>query len=265
MHDDPPSARLASCAPPLRRANTESSSWAFPFMGRFLHASLALVSRRHWAGQHHLPRTGPALVVANHLSSLDPGFVGEFIGYSGRWPYFLAKESMFSWPLIGPVIRQAGIIPVHRGSDRACDALVEARLRLEQGNVVVIYPEGTTARDPDLWPAAPHTGAARLALSTSVPVIPLGHWGVSTICPDNAGPQRLPHLVPRHDVWLALGPPLDLAAFGRDPADAQAVRAAAEAMTAAITALVARLRGEVPPPGRWDPKLGARVAPGSMN
>lgn len=245
----------------LARANTESSSWAFPFMGRTLCGALTLVARRHWRGLEHLPRSGPALVVANHLSSLDPGFVGEFLGYAGRWPYFLAKSSLFRWPVFGYVFRQARIIPVFRDSHRAADALAVAREHLAAGHVVVIYPEGTTTHDPLLWPMAPRTGAARLALSTGVPVIPLGHWGVSAICPDNHGPQRLPHLVPRHDVTLEFGPPLDLTAYGCDVDDVAAVAAAGEAMMGAVTGLVERLRGETAPPGRWDPAVERRGLP----
>jgi len=228
-------------------------------MARALRVGLALVARREWRGQANLPLTGPALIVANHLSSLDPAFVGEFIAYSGRWPYFLAKDSLFRWPVIGFFVRRSGMIPVHRGTDHVADALDEAQRYLDEGHVVVLYPEGTTARDPLLWPCRPRTGAARLALATGLPVIPLGQWGVSTICPDNAGPQRTPHLLPRHDVVLELGEPVTT--LRGDPSDPADVEAAGEVIMAAVTAIVERLRGEPMPAGRWDPKRHERVVP----
>ena len=247
---------------PLAQANSEPTSWAFPLMGRVLCGSLALVARRHWRGREHLPTSGPAILVSNHLTSLDAAFLGEYVGYAGRWPYFLAKASLFRVPGLGLVLRRAGIIPVHRGTAQAADALVKAREHLALGRLIVMFPEGTTTYDPELWPMTPRTGAARLALGTGVPVLPVGLWGTSTIVPDNGGPQRLPHLIPRHDVTVELGPPLDLSAFGRDAEDQAAVLAASQAIIAAITSIVAGLRGQTPPPGRWDMRLKRRLLPG---
>jgi len=247
---------------PLREVNHEPSSWAFPFMGRGLRLLLTPLMRRDWRGQDRVPQTGPALMVVNHLSSLDPPMMGEYFGYSGRWPYFLAKASLFDVPILGFLFRKAGIVPVYRNTTHADDALVAAKQHLAAGHLVVIYPEGTTTRDPQEWPMEPRTGAARLALATGVPVIPVGHWGVNLICPDNGSPRRLPHFFGRHTVTIETGEPIDLSAFGRDPDDAAAVRGAGEAIMDAITVMVERVRGETCPPGRWDPKLGRRVLPG---
>ncbi|MCL2316684.1 MAG: 1-acyl-sn-glycerol-3-phosphate acyltransferase [Actinomycetia bacterium] len=247
---------------PLRRVNREPGPWAFPFMAHGAHALLRLVARREWRGQDRLPLDGPAIIVPNHVSSLDPLFVGEFVAYAGRWPYFLAKASLFRVPGVRFLFRRAGMVPVFREMERGGGALDQAARLLGEGRVVVIYPEGTTTYDPQVWPMTARTGAARLALLTGAPVVPLGHWGIDVMCPDNGSPQRLPHLVPRHDVVLELGTPLDLARFGRDPTDAVAVRAAGEAMMDAITALVERVRGEPCPPGRWDAKARRRIVPG---
>ena len=246
---------------PLAQVNTEPGPGVFPMMGRVLCGSLALVSRRHWRGRHYLPPTGPAILVANHLSSLDGAFLGEFVGYAGRWPYFMAKASLFRWPVLGPLIRRADIIPVHRGTARAADALAAAHQHLERGHVVVLFPEGTTTYDPHLWPMTPRTGAARLARDSGVPVFPVGLWGTSAIVPDNGGPQKVPHLIPRHDVTIEMGPALDLSAFGRGSSDKSAVLAASETIMDAVTAILEGLRGESAPPGRWDMRVGRRILP----
>ncbi|MCL1840770.1 MAG: 1-acyl-sn-glycerol-3-phosphate acyltransferase [Propionibacteriaceae bacterium] len=234
-------------------------------MGRGLRVGLAPVMRRDWRGQENVPQTGPALMVVNHLSSLDPPMMGEYFAYSGRWPYFLAKASLFKVPGVGFLFRRAGLVPVYRGTTHADDALLAAEEHLRLGHLVVIYPEGTTTRDPQEWPMEPRTGAARLALSTGVPVIPVGHWGVNLICPDNGSPRQHPDLFPRHTVVIETGEPIDLSAFGRDPTDAAAVHAAGQAIMDAITVMVERVRGQTCPPGRWDPKLHRRVVPGEAD
>ena len=79
---------------------------------------------------------------------------------------------------------------------------------VDQGRAVVIYPEGTITRDPDLWPMAGKTGAARIALRTGCPVIPIGQWGAQELM---YGPQiHFPSLLPRKTLRLLVGDPVDL-------------------------------------------------------
>ena len=192
----------------------------------------------------------------NHISSLDPVLVGVFLAYNGRWPHFLAKESMFRAPVLGRLMAGAAQIPVHRGSVKAKDSLVSARAALDAGQVVVLYPEGTITYDPEEWPMAVHTGAARLAIDSGVPVIPVGQWGASYAFP----PRGIRPLRPRRwPVTIQAGAPVDLDEFGRDPQDRAAVRAASVAIADAITAQVEQIRGLEAPVERWHPKLARRV------
>ncbi len=72
-----------------------------------------------------------------------------------------------------------GHIPVKRGTMDAVQSLTAAVDALDAGRVIVLHPEGTVTRDPDGWPMAGKTGAARLAmLARDVPVIPVVQWGV---------------------------------------------------------------------------------------
>ena len=76
-----------------------------------------------------------------------------------------------------------------------------------EGECVVVYPEGTLTRDPDLWPMKGKTGAARIALATGCPVIPVGQWGAQEVLPPYA---KRPHLVPRKHIDMKAGDPVDL-------------------------------------------------------
>ena len=126
-------------------------------------------------GREHISRTGPLLVVSNHLSWYDPILLGVIFP---RRLWFMAKIEIFRIPLVGLASRLSGQIPVHRGaSDRA--ALEQALDYLHQERAVAIYPEGTVARHDRLLAA--HTGAAMLALRSGVPVLPVAHTGTRRI------------------------------------------------------------------------------------
>ena len=130
-------------------------------------------------GMEHIPPTGGVIIVPNHVSHFDPLVVAHYIYDAGRWPRFLAKASLLQVPVLGSFLRKVQQIPVERGSVEAVkslDALVDA---LHEGGAVVIYPEGTTTREPDLWPMRGKTGAARLALVTGAPVVPMANWGAA--------------------------------------------------------------------------------------
>ena len=116
---------------------------------------------------------------------------------------------------------------------------------------MIVYPEGTASRDPDLWPMVGKTGAARLALTTGAPVIPVAHWGAQDILP--YGTKKL-HLFPRKTVQMVAGPPVDLSAYAGQRLGASTLRAATADIMADITALLAGIRHETPP----DAYLGSR-------
>ena len=136
----------------------------------------ALMFRLRYRHADRLPARGPVLVVANHVSILDPLACARLVFDNGRLPHFLAKESVFRG-FAGTLLRSAGQIPVARFSADAHEALDAAKADLDAGNVVVIYPEGSVTRDPEWWPMQARTGVARLALTTDAVVLPVAHWG----------------------------------------------------------------------------------------
>jgi 1-acyl-sn-glycerol-3-phosphate acyltransferase len=182
------------------------------------------VMKRDWHGQEHIPRDGGVIIAPNHLSYADWAAVALFTYQAGRYPFFLIKSSAFDVKLIGPFLRACGQLPVHR--DRADAALVvrelkDAEASLRAGGCLIVYPEGTASRDPDLWPMVGKTGVARLALTTGAPVIPVAHWGAQVILP--YGSTR-PHLIPRHLVRMLAGPPVDLSAYRGRPLGREVLR-----------------------------------------
>jgi len=243
-----PSPRL----PKLRQANSEPGGEGIFEVVSFLHAFVGPFTKRDWRRAELLPRTGGLVIVANHISNFDPLALGQFVAFSGRWPRFLGKMSVFRVPVVGRILRACGQIPVERESGRSRDALVAARAAIEAGRAVVVYPEGTITFDPDLWPMRGKTGAARLALETRCPVIPVGQWGAQEIMYGRR--RHLPKLLPRKTLRLAVGEPVELDDLREEPVTAASLTEATERIMAAITDLVAELRGEPAPEQRYDPR-----------
>jgi 1-acyl-sn-glycerol-3-phosphate acyltransferase len=210
-----------------------------------------LATRRDWRGTEHLPLDRGFLACGNHVSHVDPLAFAHFLVDNGCPPRFLAKDAVFRWPVAGRLISAAGQIPVYRESadaGRAFSAAVEA---VQAGECVAVYPEATLTRDPQLWPMAGKTGAARVALMTGCPVIPVAQWGPQDVLAPYA--KRL-HLLPRKTMHVWAGPPVDLSAFAGKPLDAQVLKAATDEIMAAITRLLEAIRGESAPATRWDPR-----------
>lgn len=209
-----------------------------------------LLGRRRFEGLEHIPQIGPVLVACNHISYLDPIYTGVFVHRRGRIPRFLAKQDLWRLPVLGWVMAGAGQIPVHRGSADAGESLRYAEQALAEGKAVLIYPEGTVTRDPDHWPMGAHTGIARLALHADVPVVPLVHWGTQRIY-DHYAKRFRP--LPRTDVIVRAGAPLDLSSFRRRAVDGALLREATDRVMDAIRDLLAEVRQEPAPPGFFDP------------
>ncbi|HSK28063.1 MAG TPA: lysophospholipid acyltransferase family protein [Jiangellales bacterium] len=210
---------------------------------------LTLVAKRDWRGRAHLPRRGGIVVVTNHLSHLDPLTLAHYLFDSGRLPRFLGKESVFRVPVVGYIIDKCGQIRVYRESSDAGRAMQDALAAVRAGECVVIYPEGTITRDPDLWPMSGKTGAARVALATGCPVVPVAQWGVQEVL---APYGRRLHVFPRRTVRLQAGPPVDLDDLRGAEVDADVLAVATERIMAAVTTELVALRGGTPPAKRFD-------------
>ena len=144
-----PDSRI-SYQPP--RGKPLGTNPAFIFGAGVMRPILNLVVKRDWRGGEKLPKSGPAIVVCNHISYLDPLTFSHFLYNNGRAPRYLGKESVFRIPLIGMIIKAAGQIPVSRESKDAIKGMEHAVAVLKAGHLLGVYPEGTLTRDENLWP-----------------------------------------------------------------------------------------------------------------
>ena len=212
---------------------------------------LMILTKRDWRGVENIPREGGFVVSPNHISYADPLPFAHFLYDSGREAYFLAKDSLFRIRFVGWVLRKSGQIPVYRGSTAAADAYRAAVEAVRAGKPVAIFPEGTITRDPDLWPMRGKTGAARVALETQCPLIPVAQWGAHEILSPYG---HRPSLFPRKTMRMYAGPPVDLADLYGQPLDTKVLREATDRLMDRITELLAQLREETPPHERFDPR-----------
>lgn len=212
--------------------------------------AMAAMSKLHIRGHEHVPERGAFVLSPNHYSEIDPVVMAVAIWKAGRVPRFMAKASLFRIPIVGPLLRAAGQIPVERaGRSSHGEPLEAARTLVRDELGVIIYPEGSLTRDPDLWPMRGKTGAVRMALEAGVPLIPAAHWGTQHLMPRYG---KGLHPFPRKHIEILFGPPVDLSEFaGRT--DQGAMNAATDKVMAAIAGLLGELRGEEPPAKRFDP------------
>ena len=205
---------------------------------------LKAVSRQKVTGTENIPPEGGFITVANHLTDLDSLTAMRAMVDADVPVYSLAKSTLFDVPVLGAILRAGGQIPVHRATKEAGDSLKEAERVLRSGDVIMVFPEGTLSRDPLQWPMTGKTGAARLAMATGAPVVPMGQWGAQFVMGTYS---KVIRPFPRKEVRILIGEPLDLSRFGSDTTDRDAVRACTAEIMRAITALVEQLRGEKAP------------------
>jgi 1-acyl-sn-glycerol-3-phosphate acyltransferase len=162
-----------------------------------------------------------------------------------RRPRFLAKRELFRNPVLRTVLLGAGQIPVDRGTgDRT--PLLDAARALEAGEVVVIYPEGTSlTTDPDFAPGPGKNGAVRLSLMTGIPILPVATWGGQYVWRRG---ERI-HPTFGRPVWLKAGDPYDVSARSASIHDRDTVRELTEGLMKQLTGLVDDLRARYPK--RW--------------
>lgn len=175
-----------------------------------------------------LPKDGPLIVVANHLSNADPPLVaGWLTPLLGRQLHILAKEALFFWPM-GPVIRRLGASPVRSGGSDI-EAYRVARDILDRGDIMCIFPEGTRSANGVLGEAKP--GVAMLATRSGVPVLPVGVSGTDKFLGRGA---RFPRIGTR--VTVRVGKPFTVLLDPTRPRR-EAMHAASDEIMRAIAAL----------------------------
>lgn len=214
----------------------------------------SLMVRYRFTPDSKLPKSGPFILSPNHYSEIDPIVIGAAVWHLGRLPRFMAKQSLFKVPVVGWLLRASGQIPVDRdGSTRGSDSsnpMGAAAELVRRDAGVIVYPEGSLTREPDLWPMRGKSGAVRLALESGIPLYPVAHWGTQHLMP-RYGKKIYPF--PRKTIKVAVGEPLDLSAYQGREIDQKTVNEATSLLMTEITKLLAGLRGETPPAEVWDP------------
>jgi 1-acyl-sn-glycerol-3-phosphate acyltransferase len=196
--------------------------------------------RWNFEGIENIPASGSALLAFNHISYLDPLATAYVVDKADRIPRFLAKSELFQDKRIAWILRGAKQIEVKRGTATAPMALDNAFDALGKGEVVVVFPEGTISDDADLTPLPPKTGAARLALGSSAPLIPCALWGTQNIWPKGYAKNWWP---PNQDVLVRIGEPMPVSG---DVDSTEDWRRISESLMDEIERLVASLRPAVP-------------------
>lgn len=214
---------------------------------------MSLLAKIRVTGAEKLPRQGAFVLAPNHYSELDPLIVAMSVYRLGRLPRFMAKESLFRVPVVGWLLKRTGMIPVSRSASAAAakQTLKQSAELVEHGRGVIVYPEGTLTRDPDLWPMRGKSGAVRLALSGDLPLIPMAQWGTQEIM---GRYQKGLSLWPlRKPVDVLIGDPVDLSDLRGRASEPAVLNEATARLMAAITALLEQLRDEKAPATRWNP------------
>ena len=232
---------------------------AFAMLANTMRPVMNLLLRKQWEGLENLPRDAGFIACPNHVTEIDPVVVGHFFYNQKIMPRYLAKASLFKVPVFGSALRATNQVPVERVTAGASASLSAARTVIEAGGALIVYPEGTLTRDPDLWPMRGRTGAARLALQTGAPVVPVAHWGAEAVLPRYS--KRV-SLFPRKTVRLRVGAPVDLSDLRDQPMTKSVLDTATERIMDSLTELVAELRNEKPPAVRWDPAAKGQRATG---
>ena len=181
-------------------------------------------------GREHIPRSGAAIIAANHVSFLDPVVVAIA---AGRPIHFMAKEELFRFRPFGWLLQQYHVFPVSR---RRADlhAMKRALSLLEQGEIIVIFPEGTRGDGSQLGAAKP--GIGLIAARSGAPVIPAFHRGAEKALPRGA---RFPR---PHRITVKFGAPFRFAEVQGGEGQGRIV-AFSQTVMARIGALSARAEG----------------------
>jgi putative phosphoserine phosphatase/1-acylglycerol-3-phosphate O-acyltransferase len=186
--------------------------------------------RLTFEGLDNIPSDGPAILCSNHRSYFDPVALAFLFARKHRPVRFLGKREVFDAPVVGPVARAMGGIPVDRatGSDEPLQA---AAVALGAGELVMILPQGTIPRGPAFFEPElkGRWGAAKLAKAAGVPVIPIGLWGTEAVWPRRERFPRVWNVTHPPHVTVTVGEPVALK-LASPNADTRRIMAAISAL-----------------------------------
>jgi 1-acyl-sn-glycerol-3-phosphate acyltransferase len=221
-----------------RTGERQMMSWLY-YLGHWgVRLFLFLFTRFEIRGKANVPRRGAVLVSANHLSLMDPPVVGVSLG---RTIIFMAKEELFRSRFSGYFISRFGAFPVHRGRvDR--EALRQAERVLDQGRVLVMFPEGSRGQGQL---REGFTGAALIATRCRVPVLPVGITGTEAI-------KGWGWMLRRPRITVNIGSPFELPAPGG--------KGRREELEAGTRTIMGRIADLLPPRYRGEPRGGRHAA-----
>lgn len=201
-------------------------------------------SFRDYSGGENLNQPGGLVVASNHISWADPLAIARFLWDNNRVARFLVKDSVSRAPGIGLIVRSAKQIPVERGTSRAGLAALAAVDAARAGETILVYPEGTITKDPNLWPMQGRSGAVRIAVDAGVPLVPMAVWGPQEILAPYASK---PDLFPRKRIQAIAAPPLDIDDLRTGTPTPEQFHEATDRLMGEITRLLEILRKEKKP------------------
>lgn len=226
---------------------------------------VGLIAKIRITGAEKLPRDGAFVLAPNHYSEFDPIIVAVAVWRIGRAPRFMAKESLFKIPVVGWLLHKTGMIPVARSSSAtaARQTMTQSKELVEHGRGVIVYPEGTLTRDPELWPMRGKSGAVRLALADGIPLIPMAQWGTQQIM---GRYQKGLSLWPlRKPITVVIGDPVDVSDLRGRAGEQAALNEATTRLMNAITTLLEGIRDEKAPAERWNPASHGQKETGRLD
>lgn len=247
-----------------RSAETTRPSVFWPLAALVI-PPVSLIAKIRISGAEKVPQQGAFVLAPNHYSEFDPLIVAVAVWRIGRAPRFMAKESLFRVPVLGWFLRRTGMIPVARTSSAASarQTMQQSEQLVEHGRGVIVYPEGTLTRDPELWPMRGKSGAVRLALADGIPLIPMAQWGAQEIM---GRYQKGLSLWPlRKPVRVLVGDPVDVSDLRARASEPAALNEATDRLMNATTALLEQLREEKAPAERWNPASHGQKETGRLD
>ena len=249
----------------MRATSEKTRPSLFWFLAVLVVPFVSFVAKIRVRDAEKLPHSGAFVLAPNHYSEFDPLIVATAVWRLGRAPRFMAKESLFRVPVLGWALRGTGMIPVARASSSAAakQTLKQSAELVEHGRGIIVYPEGTLTRDPDLWPMRGKSGAVRLALAGEIPLVPMAHWGTQKVM--GRYQKGLSLWPPRKKVDVVIGDPVDLSDLYGRSGERTVLVEANDRLMAAITALLEQLRAEKAPAERWNPSEHGQKETGRLD